>query len=113
MTNIAISLGSSKTQSVSNSETELCTFVEEEVAFYTTLLCAFACVRGTELISEMKYFRLCSYLKIPKWDLGKFKAATARSIRTMGVPLMRLTFWLGPSMARLLVSPRAEQRCSI
>ena len=98
------------------------------VVVYTTLLCVFACVKGTELISEMKYFRLCSYLKmrtflgesyakialslIPKWDLGKFKAATACSIPTMGDPLMRLTFWLGPSMVRLLVGPRTEQTCS-
>ena len=51
-------------------------------------------------------------LILPKWDLGKFKATMACSIPTMGLPFMRLTFWLGPSMVRLLVGPRAEQSCS-
>ena len=49
---------------------------------------------------------------LPKWDLGKFKAITACSIPTMGLPFMRLTFWPGLSMARLLVGPREEQSCS-
>ena len=49
---------------------------------------------------------------LPKWDLGKFKATMACSIPTMGLPFMRLTFWPGPSMVRLLVGPRAEQSCS-
>ena len=50
----------------------------------------------------------------PKWDAGKFKAisATASSIPITGLPLMRPTFWLGPSMVRLLVGPRTEQTCS-
>ena len=41
----------------------------------------------------------------PKWDAGS-------SIPIMGLPLMRPTFWLGPSMVRLLVGPRTEQTCS-
>ena len=48
----------------------------------------------------------------PKWDAGKFKAISASSIPVTGLPLMRPTFWLGPSMARLLVGPRKEQTCS-
>ena len=49
----------------------------------------------------------------PKWDAGKFKAISASSIYSItGLPLMRPTFWLGPSMARLLVGPRTEQTCS-
>ena len=50
----------------------------------------------------------------PKWDAGKFKAisATHSSIPITGLPLMRPTFWLGPSMVRLLVGPRTEQTCS-
>ena len=49
----------------------------------------------------------------PKWDAGKFKAISASSIPVTGLPLMRPTFWLGPSMVRLLVGPRTEQTCSI
>ena len=45
---------------------------------------------------------------LPKWDSGKFKAIIAYSIPTMGAPLMRLTFWPGLSMVRLLVCPRGE-----
>ena len=41
----------------------------------------------------------------PKWDAGS-------SIPITGLPLMRPTFWLGPSMVRLLVGPRTEQTCS-
>ena len=48
----------------------------------------------------------------PKWDAGKFKAISACSIPVTGFPLMRPTFWLGPSMVRLLVGPRTEQNCS-
>ena len=50
----------------------------------------------------------------PKWDAGKFKtiSATHSSIPITGLPLMRPTFWLGPSMVRLLVGPREEQNCS-
>ena len=48
----------------------------------------------------------------PKWDAGKFKAISASSIPVTGLPLMRPTFWLGPSMVRLLVGPRTEQTCS-
>ena len=48
----------------------------------------------------------------PKWDAGKFKAISANSIPVTGLPLMRPTFWLGPSMVRLLVGPRTEQTCS-
>ena len=51
----------------------------------------------------------------PKWDAGKFKAISAThhsSIPVTGLPLMRPTFWLGPSMVRLLVGPRTEQTCS-
>ena len=50
----------------------------------------------------------------PKWDAGKFKAISASSIPgpVTGLPLMRPTFWLGPSMVRLLVGPRIEQTCS-
>ena len=49
----------------------------------------------------------------PKWDAGKLKAISASSIIPVtGLPLMRPTFWLGPSMVRLLVGPRTEQTCS-
>ena len=48
----------------------------------------------------------------PKWDAGKFKAISASPIPVTGLPLMRPTFWLGPSMVRLLVGPRIEQTCS-
>ena len=48
----------------------------------------------------------------PIWDAGKFKAISASSIPVTGLPLMRPTFWLGPSMVRLLVGPRTEQTCS-
>ena len=48
----------------------------------------------------------------PKWDAGKFKAISASYVPIMGLPLMRPTFWPGPSMVRLLVGLRTEQTCS-
>ena len=48
---------------------------------------------------------------LPKWE-GKFKAISASSIPITGLPIMRPTLWLGPSMVRLLVGPRTEQTCS-
>ena len=53
---------------------------------------------------------------LPIWDIGKLKAITAKAISACSIPIMGLptmwpTFWLGPSMARLLVGPREEQNC--
>ena len=48
----------------------------------------------------------------PKGDSGKLKAITASYIPIMGHPFMRLTFWPGPSMVRLLVGPKVEQICN-
>ena len=51
-------------------------------------------------------------LLFPIWDSGKFKAISASSIPIMGLPHVRPTFCLGPSMARGIVSPRKEQFCN-
>ena len=80
-------------------ESEACRFIKEEVAFYTTLIYGYVCIRKTKFTSG-------------KLKAIKAKATTACSIPIMGLPTMWPTFWLGPSMARLLVGPREEQNCS-
>ena len=71
---------------------------KEEVAFYTTLIHGYVCIRKTKFTSG-------------KLKAIKAKATTACSIPITGLPTMWPTFWLGPSMARLLVGPREEQNC--
>ena len=82
------------TMAVVDWNSEAFRFIKEEVAFYTTLIHGYVCIRKT------------------KFTLGKHKAISACSIPITGLPSMWPTFWLGPSMARLLVGPREEQNCS-
>ena len=96
-----------------NLETEPHSFVEEEVAFYTTSINKNVCIRETKFMSGTLHHSHNGKNVLSRTPrvLGK-SDVTSGSIPATGFPLMRPTFWLGPSMVKLLVGPRIEQNCS-